>query len=220
MLAPLPRADGVRYFEFYQGITGFECAALRATIQPHHCAANWTARRDGSRCIACPIGAIHSGKPSSTVQPTPPNSRQPCCRCGQRPTYRLIGGTFCPGCYNRSREVLKGRNGKGKLPWMTAEKLREACAIIAVPDAKSALDELFSKRAVSSNTGFASSLKIEHMPGLPMFCVIYPQHLWIDAIVTGLDELQRIVERLLPGAVIADSEFSASFADRWRACPR
>jgi hypothetical protein len=133
------------------------------------------------------------------------------------PTYRLIGGIFCPGCYNRTREVLKGFNSKGKFPWQTADKLREAWAIITVPDAQSAIDTLFSKKPISGDTGFAHGLRDNHAPGLPMFCVIYPQHLWIDAILTGAEELQRIVERLLPGAVIADSEFSASFAERWRA---
>jgi hypothetical protein len=217
MLAPLPRADGVEYRILVPyGLTVFDCQSLRATIQPHHCAANWTARKDGSQCIACPIGAIHSGNPPATVQTVPPNSRQPCCRCSQMPTYRLIGGIFCPGCYNRTREVLKGFNSKGKFPWQTADKLRDAWAIITVPDAQSALAALFSKKTISGDTGFAHGLKIEHAPGLPLFRVIYPQHLWIEAVVTGAEELQRIVERLLPRAVIADSEFSASFAKRWR----
>jgi hypothetical protein len=217
MLAPYPRADGVQYRILAPyGLTVFDCQSLRATLQPHHCAANWTARKDGSKCIACPIGAIHSGKPPATIQPLPPNSRQPCCRCGQMPTFRLIGGIFCPGCYNRTREVLKGFNSKGKPPWQTGEKLREAWAIVAVPDAESALDILFAKKPKSGDTGFSHGLKIAHAPGLPLFCVIYPQHLWIDAIVTGADELQRIVDRLLPGAEIADSEFSATFAERWR----
>ena len=132
------------------------------------------------------------------------------------PTYRLIGGIYCPGCYNRTREILKGFNSKGKAPWNTAEKLREAWAIITIPDAQSALDNLFAKKLRSSETGFARRLRDNHAPGLPMFSAIYQQHLWINAVVTGDEELQRIVERLLPAAVIADSEFSASFAERWR----
>lgn len=132
------------------------------------------------------------------------------------PTYRSIGGILCVSCYNRTREVLKGYNSKGKPPWTTAEKLREAWAIITVPDAQLALDALFAKKPISGDTGFAHGLRDNHAPGLPLFCVIYPKHLWIDAIVTGAEELQRIVERLLPGAEVADSEFSATFAERWR----
>lgn len=217
MLAPLPRADGVQYRVLAPyGLTVFDCQSLRATLQPHHCAANWAARKDGSQCIACPVGAIHSGKAPSTIQAAPPNSRQPCCRCREAPTYRSIGGILCPSCYNRNREILRGYNSKGKPPWQTAAKLREASAIIAVPEAKAALDNLYSKKPLPGDTGVAHGLRAEHMPGLPLFCVIYPQHLWADAVVTGAEELQRIVERLLPGAVIADFELSISFAERWR----
>lgn len=220
MLAPLPRADGVQYRILAPyGLTVFDCPSLRATLQPSACAANWFAHRDGSRCLGCPTGAIHAGKPPSTVQKLPPNSRTlPCCRCGQKPTYRLIGGVFCPSCDNRNREILKGFNSKGKPPWQTAEKLREVWAIIAVPGAKSALDELFSKKS-SSDTGFAHRLKIEHMPGLPFLSVLDSGNLWINAIVSGQDELSRIVSRLLPGAEISDTEFSPSFAERWRSSP-
>ena len=43
-------------------------------------------------------------------------SRQPCsCRCGRGST-KLVGGRICPSDFNRAREVIKGKNGKGGVP--------------------------------------------------------------------------------------------------------
>jgi len=220
MLAPLPRADGVQYRILAPyGLTVFDCPGLRATLQPHHCAQNWKAHRDGSQCLGCPIGAIHSGKPPSEVQKPPPNSRsQPCCRCGNKPSYRLIGGIFCPSCHIRTAEALKAKNAKGRPPWQIAEKLREAFAIIKLADAGSVLRQVFKSPAESVDTGLARRLKTQHKPGLPFFSVLDAGHLWCSAVVTGQDELSRIVSRLLPGAVITESQFMPNFAEKWRTC--
>lgn len=67
-------------------------------------------------CLNCPIGAARAGRSvalaGSEVLET---TRTICVRC-QRPVSRIVGGRFCVSCYNRDRELLRGRNGKGAVP--------------------------------------------------------------------------------------------------------
>lgn len=65
-------------------------------------------------CRGCAVGASHAGEPA----PAPAPSRA-CPRCGAR-AARLIraraGWPVCVSCYNREREVLRGRNARGGRP--------------------------------------------------------------------------------------------------------
>lgn len=213
MLAPSPRSNDVEYriLEPY-GLTVFDCPALRATLQPANCAMNFRAMRDGSACRGCQLGAIHAGQPKA---PSPP-PKPACCRCG-RTEQRLISGAVCVSCANRSWEVLKGKNSKGKLPTATGAKLRESFAIVRVINSGDALEKCFAKICSGTSEMYRRGIEQHHRPGTPLLSALDKRHVWISAVVTGAEELQRIVRRLLPGAVIADSEFSASFAERWRA---
>lgn len=70
MPAPLPRFTGIEYRKIYN-LTVFDCTSLRATIQPHHCAANLKAQREGSTCVGCNLGAIHAGHRKAPPPPVP-----------------------------------------------------------------------------------------------------------------------------------------------------
>ncbi len=52
------------------------------------------------------------------------------------------------------------------------------------------------------------------MPGLPAIEALDEQHAWVSAVVTGREELEMIVARLLPNGVIEDSELEATFAEK------
>ena len=215
MLAPSPRSNNVEYriLEPF-GLTVFDCQALRATLQPANCAMNFRAMKDGSACRGCQLGAIHAGQARAPLPPPKPA----CCRCG-RTEQRLISASLCVSCANRSWEVLKGKNSKGKPPMATGAKLRESFAIVLVSNSGDALEKCFAKIYSGSLALYRRGIEQHHRPGTPLLSALDSRHVWISAVVTGPEELQRVVERLLPGALITDSEFSASFVERWRSTP-
>lgn len=102
------------YFEhpLMPGVQHFECQAQRCTLSVTSCAAQYRRAKapdSGSACRGCRLGAEHAGEKLTS---TP---RRLCCRCG-RTDQRLVGGQVCVSCYNRQRELLVGRNGKGQFP--------------------------------------------------------------------------------------------------------
>lgn len=69
------------------------------------------------KCLDCPTGAGHAG----CVQAPPTVAdrlKNICPRCGLE-RDRMVGNRFCVSCYNRDREVVVGRNGKGTRPRLT-----------------------------------------------------------------------------------------------------
>ena len=102
----------------------FECPRIpgKLWLMPEACAKSW---KDGNGsdpdkrmkfhyCTRCPIGAKNAGCDSLAVV-NPYYMRKRCPRC-DRPSARMIGGRVCVSCYNRELEVLKGRDGRGKVP--------------------------------------------------------------------------------------------------------
>lgn len=208
MLAPSPRSPDVQYRQIYN-LTVFDCPSLRATLQPTACAQNWADRKDGSACRGCPLGAIHAGHPEAP----PPPPRPSCCRCG-RNEQRLMAGVLCVSCFNRQREVLKGKNSKGKFPVQAGAKLRWAYAILQMTGAATALAKMTERHRTSEL--WTTGLKTGYLPGLPSAVKLDGSHIWLSAIATDQDELSQMVSRLLPGAAIVDSELSDTFAEKWR----
>ena len=208
MLAPLPRASGVEYRQIFN-LAVFDCAPLRATLQPTHCAANWRAGRDGSACRGCRIGATHAGQPDAP----PPVSSRICCRCGTA-SQRIIGGVFCVGCYNRARECIRQENRKGFFPWRTGDVLRKVVAAVRVENANKALGLTFEKRS-NDGVNWKSGISQIHKPGTPWLTWCDAEHVWLESIVSGAAELDRIVERLLPGGEIVASDFLPTFSEQW-----
>ena len=212
MLAPQPRSRNVVYREIIPGFLGFDCTALRATLSPSSCAANWRAGRDGSACRGCRIGATHAGQPDAP----PPVSMRLCCRCGTAST-RIIGGVFCVGCYNRARECIRQENRKGFFPWRTGDQLRQAVAAVRVKNANASLGQTFAPKPSLIGSTWNSGIHRDHLPGTPWLSWCDFEHVWMESVVTGADELDRIIERLLPGGEIVASDFSAPFSDQWTA---
>ncbi|WP_407122184.1 hypothetical protein [Bradyrhizobium sp. STM 3561] len=96
----------------------FACGPLRATLEIDACADNWRRAnidRDISRlkCRGCQIGAEHAGERGANTHPL--RGTTTCGRC-HRGASRLIHGHLCVSCFNRERELIKGRNGKGTPP--------------------------------------------------------------------------------------------------------
>jgi hypothetical protein len=96
----------------------FRCERMRATISTEACAGFWRGSNGGGHCerdtcLRCPIGAMHAGEAQASTSPL--RLAPICARC-HRPSSRLIGGMRCVSCYNRERELLRGRNAKGTAP--------------------------------------------------------------------------------------------------------
>lgn len=126
-----------------------------------------------------------------------------------------MAGVICVSCFNRQREVVKGRNGKGLFPIQAGSILRWGYALIQLPDAAAAVSKV-TERHRSKGELWTSGLKANYLPGLPRIELLGDSELWFSAVVSGIEELNQIVSRMLPGAVIIDSEISASFADKWQ----
>lgn len=111
----------VEHFEI-PGVPGeyFQCPYGLGVMSVSACAKNFAlaatpeSRRVCrlSRCDGCEVGCSHAG---GDAPPARPNAGLTCSRC-ERPASRLIRGLVCVSCYNREREVLIGKNAKGKYP--------------------------------------------------------------------------------------------------------
>jgi len=129
----------IDYFEV-PGMPGryFTCARY-GTMSPEACARNYQSAPDTIRsgrleaCLGCAIGHRHAGGQERAahvaVAPagaTSLRAKPACLRCrrsGRERSSRLIGRmrlirehTICVSCYNREREVLRGKNAKGAPP--------------------------------------------------------------------------------------------------------
>lgn len=108
----------VTYIQLVPGRLHFRCERQHATLSTESCATMW---REGNHegmpsrlgCRNCPIGAQHAGEALASMSAF--KGTLTCARC-HRGTERLIHGMHCVSCYNREREVLKGRNAKGTAP--------------------------------------------------------------------------------------------------------
>lgn len=106
----------------------FECQRQRATLSRAGCARLWQSaqtRRPNTwegrwHCQGCSIGAAHAGRGTSLAGSTEAIAaiRRVCPRC-RRPAARLINGCLCVSCFNRSREVARGRDAKGNRPQLS-----------------------------------------------------------------------------------------------------
>lgn len=109
----MPTSPAVTYFELLPGFQAFRCEPLKASLSAKSCAANHSEKRNES-CVQCPIGQHHAGEQGMRVHRAKPTGV--CVRCERRTTRRMLGHGICISCYNRQREVLRGRNGKGVRP--------------------------------------------------------------------------------------------------------
>lgn len=125
------------------------CERRACSLSVASCAASWAAaqkRRPDPweglwHCRSCPIGAASAGKPMPVATVTADALACICPRC-ERQATRLIAGRLCVSCYNREREVLRGRNAKGTKPRLGAKLHTE---VLAVNDGRSVRVEVFEQ---------------------------------------------------------------------------
>lgn len=97
----------------------FRCERRNATLQVDSCATIWRAAnaKGGAECNAmcrtCPLGAMHAGEGDVVVSQL--RGKEICSRCN-REGMRLVAGDICVSCWNRQREVIVGKNARGKKP--------------------------------------------------------------------------------------------------------
>ncbi len=106
------------------------CERARMTLSVAGCARYWLSAQESRprpwegrhRCLTCPIGAARAGRPGDGPFLPAELLRQwaicpRCCRPATRLSRdHLIRGRLCVSCFNRDREVLKGKNAKGRPP--------------------------------------------------------------------------------------------------------
>lgn len=101
----------------------FECTKLHARLSVATCASMWRPANEGhserySACRSCFIGATHAGV--SNASHSPIRGALICARCEESAT-RLIHHHICVSCFNREREVIRGRNARGAYPVRAAK---------------------------------------------------------------------------------------------------
>ncbi|HYD68502.1 hypothetical protein [Azospirillum sp.] len=129
----------------------FRCERRSCSLSVTSCAASWQAAQrkrpepwEGLwHCRSCPVGAASAGKPMPVATVTGDALSCICPRC-QRSAARIIKGRLCVSCYNREREVIKGRNAKGTIPRLTAKLHRQ---VLAVNDGNAVRVEVFDRVA-------------------------------------------------------------------------
>lgn len=111
----------VEYFELPElpGKQMFRCERRNATLQVASCASMWKQANSKSTaecnmtCRTCPLGAVHAGEGDAVMSQL--RGIEICSRC-HRVGMRLIRGDICVSCWNRAREVLVGKNARGRKP--------------------------------------------------------------------------------------------------------
>ena len=111
----------VEYFTIPElpGRQMFNCERCSATFQVSSCAAMWRAANSkkkseaNMKCRTCPLGALHAGEGDGFGSKL--SGMEICSRC-HRVGMRLIAGDICVSCWNRAREVIIGKNARGRKP--------------------------------------------------------------------------------------------------------
>jgi hypothetical protein len=100
------------------GAAYFDCTRLHAGLSTVACNGMWRAANQQrseryTACRSCFVGATHAGVSNATRSPI--SGALVCARCARGAT-RLINKMHCVSCYNRQRELIRGRNARGMVP--------------------------------------------------------------------------------------------------------
>lgn len=202
------------YRELAPGFLGFDCGALRATLSPASCGDNFVQGRCLA-CLNCSVGKGHAGGVKPIVSGRGRHTAflddvrislreaisKRCVRCDES-TGRLIAKSLCINCYNRQREVVVGRNAKGKFPVVASQSLRHVTLLVEGP---ATLESAIYPNG--SPLGGA---------GLPVFERIGCSAWLVSAVATGDSELRRTLEQAADIFVV-DSEEGLSFLELYLA---
>jgi hypothetical protein len=139
----------------------FRCDRQAVTLTVGGCARMWRSAREKrpapwegrSHCVGCPIGATHAGDTQEEAAKARASEalRRICPRC-IRPASRLINGRWCISCYNRVREVARGRNAKGNLPVVVIGRLHAVALTVSRPWPSNHPSETETFSSVTSRT--------------------------------------------------------------------
>jgi hypothetical protein len=201
-------APGVEYRE-QPGIPGryFDCSVMHAVLTPQTCAKNFLASKvliDGryASCHRCPIGRAHAG---DAAGPAPVDVGWRCCRCGTSGQRRLVGGAACVSCYNRSREVVRLKDGRGSIPTGLMADFFPGWAVVGeLPPVDEGKPVMQALRLDTVRRVLAAT------PGLYR---ISKGRFLLVALVKSQEELQRTVRRKLPGVAVLASGIEPSLLE-------
>lgn len=183
-------------YETIHGRRYFECQPLRCKLSVESCGDNF-ARGRCLPCLDCAVGRQHAATVTSKDRPQSNKNDYlnlrasigvPCIRCGEHHTGRLMAASFCVRCWNRSLELLTGRNCKGNWPSQTAKKLRHVEALI----------EADPKQLAIFLSGKFCQTRVLRWTRIDAGGVL------LEGILSSLSELQALLSRILPGATVAD----------------
>jgi hypothetical protein len=119
------------------------------TLTPNGCAGLWRRAMKSKGeysaavrpCVGCLTGAENAGEVNRYVR-LPDSLDKVCVRC-LRGATKMVYGKLCISCYNRQREVLKGRNARGGVP-CEAKALRQVSVIEISPNGREIVTDLAS----------------------------------------------------------------------------
>ena len=185
----------VAYYEILPGFLVFDCARLHSSLSAKACSDNFVNRKCLA-CADCPTGVVHSGRATQT-QPDASNRPCVCTRCGRQDVRRQVGAVLCVPCYNREKEVLRGRNAKGAYPRHIAAHLHRCEATLSG-------DDLLEKFYTPAQ---------RNRDSLPKLDQIAPGRYSLTSIVTDADELARLIARRVPSATLLEAHIGPSFLE-------
>lgn len=116
-------APGVGYTEVH-GLRMFRCEAQAATLTTTSCISNYRAAKKNleiamrphlHHCVGCPVGACHAGE-KPRERPITRQHGKVCPRCRRKSARYVPSAALCVSCWNRSREIAKGKNRHGNPP--------------------------------------------------------------------------------------------------------
>jgi hypothetical protein len=187
------------------GLQVFDCDRLHATLSPAACSDNYINQKCLA-CAGCPTGAELSPGHIGRASNKEPGSLalagchwHTCVRCGEQ-VSRLLIGEICVSCRNRVLEVFRGHNAKGGFPWLAAQRLHTACALLHGP-------------ATLMRTFYRPRAPSHPLPGAPYLTRIDTTGYWLSTVVTGEAELHAYLSRRLPGAEVVDLDIGPSLAE-------
>ena len=107
-----------------------DCARVKLRLTESACVRFWfsanpvqpPAWQGRNACYSCSAGAARAGVTLNQMQAARDGLSHVCGRC-LRTSSRMVRGTLCVSCYNREREVARGRNAKGRPPVQVAARL-------------------------------------------------------------------------------------------------
>lgn len=118
----------------------FFCERQAMTLSEKGCVRLWKSARERRpdawegrhNCLNCPIGAANAGvsAPEASAARASEALRMICPRC-TRPAGRLVNAELCVSCYNRKREIARGRNCKGNPPIVLQSRLRDVTLCVS-----------------------------------------------------------------------------------------